>query len=139
MNKNKIKQASNTLNNDRFNTKRTKQLIKKMLGVLNEHRSDDIGDFFSDNFNWFGSFGYGTKIGLKEFHENWQISFQKAFTKKISIDEGRIFEGEWGAVFGRQEAVHTGYFMGISPTNKKVIIKYIDFWRVKNDKIINNG
>ena len=49
-----------------------------------------------------------------------------------------MFEGEWGAAFGRQEAVHTGYFMGISPTHKKVNIKYMDFWHVKNDKIVNN-
>ena len=45
---------------------------------------------------------------------------------------------EWGAAFGRQEAIHSGNFMGISPTNKKVKIKYMDFWHVKNNKIVDN-
>ena len=138
MNKNKIKQANHTLNNDLSNTKRTKRVIEKMVVALNDHRIDDIGEFFSDDFNWFGNFGCGTKIGLKEFQENWQKPFQKAFSEKVCVDEGRVFEGEWGAAFGRQEAVHTGPFMGISPTHKKVNIKYMDFWHVKNDKIVNN-
>jgi hypothetical protein len=28
--------------------------------------------------------------------------------------------------------------MGIAPTNKKVEIRYMDFWKVKNKKIIDN-
>ena len=38
--------------------------------------------------------------------------------------------GEWGAAFGRQEANHTGEFMGIAPTGKRVQIRYMDFWKV---------
>ena len=86
MNKNKIKQANHTLNNDLSNTKRTKRVIEKMVVALNNHRIDDIGEFFSDDFNWFGNFGCGTKIGLKEFQENWQIPFQKAFSEKVCVD-----------------------------------------------------
>ena len=109
-----------------------------MVVALNDHRIDDIGEFFSDNFNWFGNYGCGTKKGLKEFQENWQVPFQKAFSDKVCIDEARLFEGEWGAAFGRQEAIHTGNFMGIGPTNKKINIRYMDFWQTKNKKIINN-
>ena len=61
MNKNKIKQANHTLNNDLSNTKRTKRVIEKMVVALNDHRIDDIGEFFSADFNWFGNFGCGTK------------------------------------------------------------------------------
>ena len=138
MEKDKIKKASHILKNDFSKTKKTKEIIEKMVEALNDHRIDDIGEFFDNNFNWFGNFGCGTKIGLKEFQQNWQIPFQKAFSEKVCIDEARIFEGEWGAAFGRQEAIHTGVFMGIKPTNKKVNINYMDFWHVKKNKIINN-
>ena len=138
MENNKIKKATYILKNDSSNTKKTKEIIEKMVKALNDHRIDDIGEFFDNNFNWFGNFGCGTKIGLKEFQQNWQIPFQKAFSGKVCIDEARIFEGEWGAAFGRQEAIHTGVFMGIKPTNKKVNINYMDFWHVKKNKIINN-
>ena len=134
----KIKKATYILKNDLSKTKKTKEIIEKMVEALNDHRIDDIGEFFDNNFNWFGNFGCGTKIGLKEFQQNWQIPFQKAFSEKVCIDEARIFEGEWGAAFGRQEAIHTGVFMGIKPTNKKVNINYMDFWHVKKNKIINN-
>ena len=138
MKKDMIEQATKTLKNDLSKTQKTKEVIEKMVEALNEHRIDDIGEFFENNFNWFGNFGCGTKIGLKEFQQNWQVPFQKAFSEKVCIDEARIFEGEWGAAFGRQEAIHTGTFMGIKPTNKKVNINYMDFWHVKNNKIINN-
>ena len=32
--------------------------------------------------------------------------------------------GEWAAAFGRQEAIHSGEFMGIAPTGKKVEIRH---------------
>ena len=46
--------------------------------------------------------------------------------------------GEWGAAFGRQEAIHAGNFMGIAPTGKRVEIRYMDFWKVVDGKIVDN-
>ena len=136
--KNKILQALLTKKNNISKTNETKIVIENMVNALNEHRIEDIGEFFSTKFNWYGNFGCGTKRGLKEFQNNWQVPFQKAFSNKVCIDEARIIVGEWGASFGRQEAIHTGYFMGVQPTNKKVEIRYMDFWKVKNHKIVNN-
>ena len=138
MNDKILQQSTLTSSNDLSKTKVTKKIIEKMVVALNDHRIADIGEFFANNFNWFGNYGCGTKIGLKEFQKNWQVPFQKAFSQKVCIDEARLFEGEWGAAFGRQEAIHSGTFMGISPTNKKVEIRYMDFWQIKDDKIINN-
>ena len=138
MKKSTIRQSIFTSENDLSKTQNTKEIIEKMVVALNDHRIDDIGEFFSNHFNWFGNYGCGTKKGLKEFQDNWQKPFQKAFSEKICVDEARIFEGEWGAAFGRQEAVHTGTFMGINPTNKKIQIRYMDFWHIKDNKINNN-
>ena len=85
-----------------------------------------------------GNQGCGTKIGLKEFQDNWQRPFQAAFSDKVCIDEGRIFMGEWGAAFGRQEATHTGEFLGIAATGKRIEIRYMDFWKVIDGKIVDN-
>ena len=46
--------------------------------------------------------------------------------------------GEWAAAFGRQEAVHSGSFMGVEASGKKIQIRYMDFWKVENGKIVNN-
>ena len=70
MKKDIIEQATQTLKNDLSKTQKTKEVIEKMVEALNDHRIDDIGEFFENDFNWFGNFGCGTKIGLKEFQQN---------------------------------------------------------------------
>ena len=132
------KQAELTKNNDLSKTKKTQEVIESMVDGLNDHRIEDIGEFFSENFRWMGNFGCGTKSGLKEFQDNWQKPFQEAFSNKVCIDEARLFMGEWAAAFGKQEAIHTGEFMGIKPTGKKVEIRYMDFWKVSEGKIQDN-
>ena len=131
-------QAELTKNNDLSKTKKTQEVIESMVDGLNDHRIEDIGEFFSKNFRWIGNFGCGTKSGLEEFQDNWQKPFQEAFSNKVCIDEARLFMGEWAAAFGKQEAIHTGEFMGIKPTGKKVEIRYMDFWKVSEGKIKDN-
>jgi predicted ester cyclase len=36
------------------------------------------------------------------------------------------------------EGTHTGTFMGIPPTNKRVHVEYMDIWRVKDGKFREN-
>ena len=131
-------QASLTRDTDMTRTDDTRRVIAGMVDGLNDHRIDDIGDFFAEGFRWMGNTGCGTKTGLKEFQDNWQRPFQAAFSDKVCIDEARLYMGEWAAAFGRQEAVHSGVFMGVQPTGKKVEIRYMDFWKVVDGKIVDN-
>ncbi len=131
-------QAALTRENDLSKTAETRRVVETMVDGLNDHRIDDIGAFFANGFHWYGNAGCGTKAGLREFQDNWQRPFQAAFSDKVCIDEARIAEGEWMAAFGRQEAVHSGEFMGIAPTGKRVEIRYMDFWKVKDGKIVDN-
>ena len=131
-------QALLSRNTDLSKIAETQNVIESMVDGLNDHRISDMGEFFDENFSWMGNTGCGTKKGLKEFQDNWQKPFQAAFSDKVCIDEARLFMGEWAAAFGRQEAIHSGEFMGIPPTGKKVHIKYMDFWKVENGKISDN-
>lgn len=131
-------QAPLTKNNDVTKTEATLKTIDAMVDALNDHDIDGMDRFFSEAFRWIGNAGCGLKRGLKEFQNNWQRPFQAAFSEKVCFDEARITQGEWCAAFGRQEAVHTGEFMGIAPTGKRVEIRYMDFWKVVNGKIVDN-
>lgn len=131
-------QAELTKNNRLHKTEETLATINAMVDGLNDHDIDDMGRFFSESFRWMGNAGCGFKNGLKEFQDNWQRPFQAAFSEKVCIDEARITQGEWCAAFGRQEAVHSGPFMGIEPTGKRVEIRYMDFWKVVDGKIVDN-
>jgi len=131
-------QAALTSDTDLSKTGATKAVIEGMVDGLNDHRIDDIGEFFAEGFRWMGNQGCGTKLGLKAFQDNWQRPFQAAFSDKVCIDEARVYMGEWAAAFGRQEATHSGEFMGVDATGKRVEIRYMDFWQVVEGKIINN-
>ena len=131
-------QAILSRDTDLSKTDDTRRVIENMVDGLNDHRIDDIGAFFADSFRWIGNQGCGHKTGLREFQDNWQRPFQAAFSDKVCIDEARLYMGEWAAAFGRQEAVHSGPFMGIAPTGKQVEIRYMDFWKVVDGKIVDN-
>lgn len=131
-------QAELTRDTDMSQTENTRAVIEAMVDGLNDHRIADIGDFFSESFRWMGNQGCGTKDGLRAFQDNWQKPFQAAFSDKVCIDEARLYMGEWAAAFGRQEAVHSGAFMGVAATGKRVTIRYMDFWKVEGDKITDN-
>ncbi len=131
-------QSMLTKGNKLHKTAETDATIAAMVDGLNDHDIDNMGRFFSDSFRWMGNAGCGTKKGLAEFQDNWQRPFQAAFSDKVCIDEARVTQGEWCAAFGRQEAVHSGEFMGIAATGKRVKIRYMDFWKVVDGKIVDN-
>lgn len=131
-------QAALSRDTDMSKTAETRAVIEGMVDGLNDHRIDDIGEFFAEGFRWMGNAGCGTKTGLKEFQDNWQRPFQAAFSEKTCIDEARLYMGEWAAAFGRQEATHSGAFMGVAPTGKRVTIRYMDFWKVEDGRITDN-
>ncbi|MEM1079850.1 MAG: ester cyclase [Pseudomonadota bacterium] len=138
MNGARPEQAVLSRDTDMTKTAATQAVIEGMVDGLNDHRIADIGEFFSEGFGWYGNQGCGTKTGLREFQENWQKPFQAAFSDKVCIDEARLYMGEWAAAFGRQEALHSGPFMGIAATGKRVEIRYMDFWKVVDGKIVDN-
>ena len=87
-------QAVLTKNTDLSKTDETRRVIEAMVDGLNDHRIDDIGEFFAEGFRWIGNQGCGTKVGLKEFQNNWQRPFQAAFSNKVCIDEARLYMAE---------------------------------------------
>ena len=127
-----------TKHNDLTKTEATRRVVEGMVDGLNDHAIDGIGAFFAPGFRWIGNAGCGTKQGLREFQDNWQRPFQAAFSDKVCTDQARIAEGEWMAAFGAQQATHSGEFMGIAPTGKRVEIRYMDFWKVVEGKIVDN-
>jgi predicted ester cyclase len=131
-------QALLTKNNDLSKTAETRATVEAMIDGLNDLVFDGLGEFFHESFRWMGNAGCGTKPDLKAFKDNWVGPFRAAFTDKVCIDEARVAEGEWMAAFGHQRATHTGEFMGIPPTGKRVEIRYMDFWKVKDGKIVDN-
>ena len=68
-------QAVLSRDTDLSKTDATRAVIEGMVDGLNDHRIDDIGAFFADNFRWMGNAGCGTKTGLREFQGQLAAAF----------------------------------------------------------------
>ena len=100
--------------------------------------SNDMAAHFHDDFVWRGNVGCGTKLGLAAFRRNWQLPLRAAFSDRSYLTEKFLADGEWASCFGHIEATHSGIFMGIAPTGRRVRIPYMDVWRVVDGRIKDN-
>lgn len=98
----------------------------------------DMTPYFTPDFIWRGNQGCGTKKGIAEFQRNWQFPLRAAFTDRKYITEKFMADGDWAACFGHIDGLHTGPFMGIAATHKRIKIPYMDFWRIEDGRIADN-
>lgn len=115
----------------------TRQVILRMERALGEN-SNDMQAHFHEDFTWYGNTGCGTKPGLEAFRNNWQLPLRAAFTDRTYLTDRFICEGDWASCFGHIIGTHSGTFMGIAPTKKRIKIPYMDFWQVTDGRIKDN-
>ncbi|SMX23410.1 ester cyclase [Boseongicola aestuarii] len=115
----------------------TLAVVRRMEAGLAANEND-MTQYFHEDFLWRGNQGCGTKNGVEAFRNNWQLPFRAAFTDRDYITEKFMADGEWASCFGHIEATHSGTFMGIPATGKRVRIPYMDFWRVEDGRIVDN-
>ena len=131
-------QAELTKNNDLSKTKKTQEVIESMVDGLNDHRIEDIGEFFSKNFRWMGNFGCGTKSGLEEFQDNWQKPFQKpSQIKSVLMKLACLWVNGLLHLEGKKQFIQENSWE-FNQLEKKVEIRYMDFWKVSEGKIQDN-
>ena len=118
-------------------TEASRQVILRMEQALAAN-ADDMDSYFHDDFRWIGNTGCGTKQGLQAFRDNWQLPLRAAFTDRSYVTTRFIAEGDWVSCFGHIEGTHSGAFMGIAPTGRRVTIPYMDFWRIEDGRIRDN-
>ena len=121
-----------------MNSSDAKSVILAMVEALNKHVIDGQEDYWQEDAVWRGPAGAGVKESLKHFQEGWQRPFLEAFPDKNTVDELIIGEGEYAAAMGSVTATHAGEFMGAEGTGKTINLKYMDFWRVQDGKIVEN-
>jgi predicted ester cyclase len=126
-----------TRDNDPERTEESMSVVIKMAEAL-QAGSNDMAAHFHSDFRWIANTGCGVKHGIEEFRRNWQLPLRAAFSDRSYNEEARLAQGEWVSSFGYIDAIHSGVFMGIAPTGKRVKIKYIDFWKIKDGKIEDN-
>lgn len=115
----------------------TLQIVQDMEAGLGR-AYNELHLHFHEDFLWRGNVGCGTKRGIAEFRRNWQLPIRAAFSDRIYKTEKFLSDGDWASCFGILEATHTGPFMGIAATGRRVAIPYMDFWHVQDGRIKDN-
>lgn len=126
-----------TKDNDLSQTPESIRIIEEMGQAL-EDNSHDMNKYFHQDFKWFGNYGCGEKKGLDHFRRGWQLPLRASFSDRKYHTEAQFAQGQWVAAFGYIDALHSGEFMGIKATNKRVKIKFMDIWKVTDGKVEDN-
>ena len=118
----------------------------KMHKALGEYDGKNIesmkhAQYWTKNFSWYGPAGIGTSKGMKNFQNFHQIPFLRGFPDRkgashyIRIEDGNyVVTGGWPSV----EATHEGEWLGIPATNKRIKMRVMDFYRLENNRIVEN-
>lgn len=125
--------------------------IIDMLDYLKRHPSQggpevmEMQRFWHPRMNWYGPAGIGTGRGIAGFRNWHQIPFLNGMPdrgKYVDDIKYHFFgDADYAAVTGWpnmiQTVAHDGW-MGIAPSNKRISLRSLDFWRLENGLIREN-
>lgn len=97
--------------------------------------------YWHDNMHWFGPAGIGATRDLKEFEDNHQLPWLRAFPDRAVVWESPMFgDGHYAATAGWREviATHGGPYLDHPPSGKNINCRVMDFWRREGDLLSGN-
>lgn len=104
--------------------------------VVNAHDAGALNDLLAEDFisHHFPAPGSNNKTAFTEGMKGLFLGFPDIRITRLQQYE----QGDKVFTYAFWEATHSGPFMGIEATNKKVHVEYMDIWRVKDGKISEN-
>ena len=113
------------------------------MNSFDQERKESMGfpRYWHDNMHWFGPAGIGTTRDLKEFEDNHQLPWLRAFPDRQVVWESPMFgDGHYAATAGWREviATHTGPFLGHPASGNSIECRVMDFWRREGDLLSEN-
>ena len=99
--------------------------------------------FWDPRCSWYGPAGIGTARGIEGFRKHHQIPFLNAMPdRKGEVEKGHYFaQGDYVAFTawpGMNMTLDGGGWLGIAPSGKRITMRSLDFWRVKDGLIREN-
>jgi len=103
--------------------------------------SMDHSAYWSEAFMYYAGAGIGACRGLKGFRAHHQIPFLKAFPDRTGSGHYvRLGDGDYAVTAGwpSVQATHTGTFLGMTPTGRRIDMRVMDFYHLIDGKITEN-
>ena len=107
-----------------------KELVRKFVEAYNKRNLDAFNDLLAPDY-----FDHTNQVGVEGLKQLMNMAF-KAFPDFHETIEEIIAEGDkvWARIIF--EGTHTGKWMGLPPTGKKVRTEMVDIFQIVNGKLI---
>ena len=112
------------------------RIVEKWIDHINRQAIHELHNVFAeDGYVTYGGGGMGEAHGPEAIGKLLGHFYEGFPDLDSQIEE--LFDADGGRVVGRflSRATHTGPFMGIEPTGKKIAINGIAIYRFKGDRI----
>ncbi len=103
----------------------------------------ELDRFWHPKMNWYGPAGIGTARRISGFRNWHQIPFLKAMPDRVAIlENGALFgDGDYVAFTawpGMSMTISGDGWLGIAPSDQKITMRSLDFWRCESSMIREN-
>ena len=107
-----------------------KAIVRRFVEAYNKRNLDLFDDLLAPDY-----FDHTSKVGVEGLKQLMKMAF-KAFPDFHETIEDIIAEGDkvWARI--TFTGTHTGEFMGIAPTGKKITTEMVDIFRIVNGKLV---
>ncbi|MXU64795.1 ester cyclase [Oceanomicrobium pacificus] len=136
---------------DEARSVRSRDRVIDMLEHMKRHPAQGGPDvmemerFWHERMSWYGPSGIGTGRGIGGFRHWHQIPFLNGMPDRgryvDEIDYHFFGDGDYVAVTGWPDMIQTvsaGGWLGIAPSDKRIEMRSLDFWRLEGDRIREN-
>ena len=107
-----------------------KAIVRRFIEAYNKHDLSSIEDFVAPDY-----VDHTNQVGREGLKQLFNMAF-KAFPDWHETIEDIIAEGDKVWVRVKATGTHTGEWLGIAPTGKKVTSEMVDIYRIVNGKHI---
>ena len=108
-------------------------VVRQVLALIDERNLDEAFELYALDYNYHGP--TGELSGRDGIRGLWEV-FLAGFPDLHSTIEDMVSEGDKVVLRWRIEGTHTGEFMGIAPSSKKISLDITEIFRVANGQLV---
>ena len=133
---------------DKSQSDQSLAIVLGMLDDMHKHPAEPVERMRLDKWwhpklNWYGPSGIGTARGVSGFRVRHQIPFLKAMPDRgpAATPSSFFADNNYVAVTGwpnMMMTIENDGWLGIAPSNQKIEVRSLDFWRVEEGLIREN-
>lgn len=108
-------------------------IVRQVIALTNERKLDEAFEHYAADYEYHGPAGSELR-GREGIRGMWE-QFLAGFPDMQSTIEDLISDGDKVAMRWRVDGTHTGEFMGIPPSNKRMTLRVNELFRIENEQL----